>query len=298
MDVDTLRIFIDVARRGSFAAVARERGLVPSSVSRSLAQLEGELGVRLLQRTTRRLTLTEAGALYLARVEDLADMLDDARNAAHTLNASPAGTLRLTCSVAFGHKCLTPLLPGFRAAFPALKLEMLLSDANLDLVAQRIDLAIRLGPSIDVDVISARLFKTHYRVCASPGYLARITPPLLPGDLTACRCVLFALPEFRSRWLFRDAAGSVTEVPVDGDLVISNALAVRDCALAGLGPALLPHWLIDGDIAAGHLVDLFPTYQVAATSFDTAAWLLYPSRSFLPNKVRVAIDFLTARLRP
>jgi DNA-binding transcriptional LysR family regulator len=108
--------------------------------------------------------------------------------------------------------------------------------------------------------------------------------------------LLFALPEFRRSWLFRDTKGIVDEVPVRGDMVISNALALRDCAIAGLGPALLADWLIDEDIAAGRLVHLFPDYQAAATTFETAAFMLYPSRAFLPNKVRVTIDFLRRHL--
>ena len=110
--------------------------------------------------------------------------------------------------------------------------------------------------------------------------------------------MLLDLPAFRSRWLFvAEGSKTVQEVPVDGDFVISNALAVRECALAGLGPVLLASWLVDSDLARGRLVDLFPGHRVAATDFDTAAWLVYPSRRFLPNKVRVTIDFLRKHLR-
>ena len=296
MDLEALRIFSEVARRGGFSAVARDRGLDPSSVSRAIGMLESDLGVRLFQRTTRRLTLTEAGGLYLDRIEALIDGLDAARDEALAITTGPAGTLRLTASVAFGHACLTPLLPAFRAAFPALRLELLLSDANLDLVAERIDLAIRLGPSVEADVVGIKLLDTRYKVCASPSYLTAAPPLATPDDLRDHRCLRFSLPEFRARWLFRTGDGPVGEVPVDGDLVVSNALVLRDCALAGLGPALLPDWLIETDLTQGALVDCFPDHRIAATGFDTAAWLLYPSRTFLPNKVRVAIDFLRQRL--
>ncbi|MBI4724405.1 MAG: LysR family transcriptional regulator, partial [Rhodomicrobium sp.] len=105
-------------------------------------------------------------------------------------------------------------------------------------------------------------------------------------------CLLYTFGDFRRRWRFRDANGTISEVPVHGEILISNSLALRESAVQGLGPALLADWLIDGQIRDGSLVDLFPSYSVAATSFDTAAWLLYPSRSYLPNKVRVMIDFL------
>lgn len=296
LDLGALRIFIDVARHGGFSPVARDRDLDPSSVSRVISVLEVELGVRLFQRTTRRLTLTEAGSLYFDRIEALVDNLDAARDDALAISSGPLGTLRLTASVAFGHACLTPLLPAFRETFPALKLELLLSDANLDLVSERIDLAIRLGPSVEADVVGVKLFDTRYKVCASPGYLAGAPALIAPDDLRTHRCLRFTLPEFRTRWLFGRRDGETSEVPVDGDLIISNALALRDCALAGLGPALLADWLIDKDLAEGTLVDCFPDHHVAATSFDTAAWLLYPSRAFLPNKVRATIDFLRRQL--
>ena len=296
MDTDSMRLFVEVARRGNFAAVARDRDVDPSSVSRAVALLEDELGVRLFQRTTRRVMLTEAGEIYLARVSALVDELDYARDEARGASAGPAGTLRLTASVAFGYTCLVPLLPEFRQRFPGVKLELLLTDAVLDLVAERVDLAVRLGRRFDADFIATKLFDTQYRVCASPAYLKGKKAPKSPEELQQHSCLLFALPDFRSRWLFRDRKGAVQEVPVHGDVTILNALALRACALAGMGPVLLANWLIDEDIKKGRLIDLFPKYRVTATEFDTAIWLLYPSRSHLPNKVRVMIDFLKQHL--
>lgn len=296
MDVESLRIFVEVVRRGSFAAVARDRNVDPSSVSRAVASLEQELGARLVHRSTRHLGLTEAGDLFFVRVESLVDELDRAREEALAVSAGPIGTLRLTASVAFGHQCLLPLLPKFCALYPTLKLELLLTDAVVDLVSERVDLAIRLGANLDTSLIGVKLLNTRYRVCASPAYLAQARPLQAPQDLVHHKCVLFMQPAFRTRWLFRDAAGVVSEVPVAGDLVISTALAIRQCALDGLGPALLASWLIEGDIAQGRLIDPFPDYRVAATSSESAAWLLYPSRAYLPNKVRVMIDFLKQSL--
>ncbi len=117
-----------------------------------------------------------------------------------------------------------------------------------------------------------------------------------PADLSVVASLLFTYPDFRSRWLFRNSRNVVTEVPVRGDILISNALALRECALADLGPALLPNWLIDEDIAKRRLVHLFPTYDATATTFDTAAFVLYPNRAFLPTKVRLTIDFLRQQL--
>ena len=297
MELSSLQIFAEVVRRGSFAAVARARDVSPSAISRSIAALEAELGLRLFQRTTRRLAPTEAGALYFARIEPLVGELEQARQAAADVREEPSGTLRVTASVAFGQTCLVPLLPELHRRHPGLALELLLTDGNLDLIAERIDVALRLGPRRDSRLIGLRLFDTRYRVCASPDYLARAGAIATPEALRGRPCLLFALPGYRSRWIFRDHAGRQSEVPIEGRFVISSALALRDCALNGLGPALLADWLIDGDIAAGKLVDLFPEHQVTATDFETAAWLLYPSRAYLPLKVRAFIDFLRETLR-
>jgi len=204
--------------------------------------------------------------------------------------------LRLTASVAFGNTCLVPLLPEFRRRYPDVKLELQLTDSVLDLVTERIDLAIRLGQPTGTDCVATKLFDTQYRVCASPAYLEQHPAPAIPADLQRHRCLLIALPDFRSRWLFRNPQGAIEEVAIHGDITILNALALRGCALAGLGPVLLANWLIDIDLAQGRLVDLFPAYRVTATDFDTAAWLLYPSRTHLPHKVRAMIDFLKQQL--
>lgn len=296
MELDTLRIFVEVARRGGVAAVARERDVEPSSISRAVAGLEERLGTRLFQRTTRQVALTEAGEIYLSRVEPLVEELERAGEDAMAATAGPAGTLRITTSVAFGHMKLVPLLPALKSAYPALRLDLLLTDANLDLVAERIDLAIRLAPRVEGDFVAARLLRTRYHVCATPNYLKAAAPLEVPEHLSQHRCLLSALPDFRSRWKFRSASGEIREVPVSGDLFTTNALALRECALAGMAPALLPDWLIGADLAAGRLVDPFPLECTTATDFETGAWLVYPSRTWLPTKVRAAIEFIRGRL--
>lgn len=297
MDTRDLDLLIEVARAGGFAAAAKVIGSDPSSVSRTVAALEAELGVRLFQRTTRSLSPTEAGELYLSRLQPLLEELARIGAEARDTKAEPKGTLRLTASVTFGQAMILPLLPDFRRAYPDIVPECLFTDANLDLVADRIDLAVRLAPAIEGNVVAAKLMTTRYRVVASPDYLARSAPIERPGDLADHRFVLFTIRPFNTRWLFRDAAGGTTEVAVKADMAISPAGAILEAARMGLGVALLPNYLTDHDFATGRLVHLLPTWDVAATSFDTGAWLVYPSRSFLPTKTRAMIDFLRGRLR-
>ncbi len=296
MDLDALRIAALVAQQGSFAAAARVLDLDPSSVSRSVANTEAALGLRLFQRSTRALSLTEEGETYLARVAPLLDEFDHAREEARRLRAAPSGTLRMTASVAFAHECILPFLGAFQADFPDIMVELIPTDANLDIAASSIDLAVRLAPAPKGDLISTRLMTTRYVVCASPDYIANHDPIQHPEDLRNHDCLRFALPAFRTRWRFRAGSAAPFDVPVSGRVVIGNALSLRQAAIDGLGPALLADWLVGPALAEGRLVDLFPDHAATATEFDTAAWLLYPSRSYLPRKVRVMIDFLRQSL--
>jgi DNA-binding transcriptional LysR family regulator len=291
MDTVELSLFVAVAREGSFAGAARELNLDPSAVSRAVASLESQLKVRLFQRTTRQMTLTDAGRLYLTRIAPLVEELDRARDEVRSSRSDPTGVVRVTASVAFGQIYIVPRLAVFRREFPRLNLELILSDANLDLVADRIDAAIRLGPTHRADVQAERLFDTHYRVCASPSYLTRMGRPTTPEALRGHDCVVMPLPDYRSRWLFK-LQETLSEVSIKGSFILSTALAVRTAALDGLGPALLPDWLVRDDLKLATLIDLFPDHQVSATTFDTAAWLLYPSANYLPNRVQATMSFL------
>lgn len=291
MTLDDLRILQLVAAQGSFAGAARVLDVDPSSVSRCVASIEAEVGVRLFQRSTRRLAVTQAGEVYLQRLGPLLDGLEEARDAAAGLAKGPAGTVRLATSVAFGHEMLIPVLPRLRESLPEISLELHLSDDPVDLVGAGIDLALRLAPAPQGDFISRKIMSTRYRVVAAPSVAA----PDRPEGLQHMACLRFALPDFRSTWQFR-YEGRVTRVPVSGPFVISNALALRKAARAGLGPTLLADWMIAKDLAAGRLVDLFPEADVTATTFDTGVWLLYPSRDYLPARTRAVIDFLCGAL--
>ena len=292
MDLDALHTFTDVVRRGSFAAVARERGVDPSSVSRQIAVLEDELGYRLFERTTRRLSPTEAGQVYHDRIVGLIEELTFAREAGADVLATLKGRLRITASVAFGERWLMSRVASFRRLYPKLDLDLVLSDGVIDIAAEGIDVGVRLGTRMTGSLVATGLFATCYRVVAAPSYIERHGRPDSPADLADHDCLVFPLPGFRSLWRFRSGERKVAEVEPQGALTISNALALRRAALDGLGIALLADWTIGTDIADSALVDLFPAFDCSAANFDTAAWIVYPSRAYVPAKTRAFIDHL------
>lgn len=295
MDFESLSTFSGVARSGSFANYAREKGADPSWVSRQIAALESELGIRLFERTTRRLSLTEAGRIYLDRIAPLLEELSAARDMARDSVAEPSGTLSVTASVAFGERWLMPRIAAFRAAHPKVLLNLNLTDAVVDIAAEGIDVALRLGPSVSGAVVAAKLFDTSYNVVAAPSYLERHGVPERLHDLQNHTGLHFALPGLRAEWRFRKNATSAVQIlsPKPG-LAISNALALRRAALDGLGVALLADWTVSDDIENGALVPLFSDFEASISGFETAAWIVYPSRAYMPARLRVFIDHLRA----
>ncbi len=292
MNVEELEAFVTVAREGSFASAARRLERDPSVVSRAIAQLERKLRVRLFQRTTRRLTLTEAGRQALARIEPLVEELTALPAALSDAEGEPEGPLVITASVAFGQTCVMPLLTEFLARYPGISLNLQFTDRQLDLVADGVDIALRLGPGVDGSFVGRRLRYVRYRLCASPAWLAREGRPDVPTDKLGEVALSMDLDAYRERWHFRKESGEQVSVRLSPRLLTSSALTLRDAALAGLGPALLADWLVADGLSEGTLVDLFPEWEVSAGNFDAGLWMLYPSRKFVPRRTRVAIDYL------
>jgi DNA-binding transcriptional LysR family regulator len=298
MDINTLIIFVEVVRRRSFTAVARERDVDPATIARAVAGLERELELRLFQRTTRTVRPTEAGMVYFERVEPLVAELQKAQLAAADINQRPQGLLRIACPVSFAELNITPLLPLFARQYPELRYELVLTDSALDLVTEQLDVAIRIGPLQDSTLIAHKLCPMVARVCASPAYLRAHGRPHTPAELAEHRCLALALPGFsRSHWKFTDSEGRTTEVAVRETLRTSNAMALKQCALAGMGITLQARWMVGRELRAGSLLDLFPDYAVTAALDEAAAWLLYPSRTYVPQKVQTFVAFLREQFR-
>lgn len=282
-----MRAFAAVGQRLSFTSAADELGISPSALSRRVAQLEDLLGCRLLQRTTRTVTLTEAGALYLERCIDILARAEEADAAVSEHSRAPQGVLRVTLPNLYGQLRIAPLLPDFMRRYPKLRLELTFEDRYVDLVERRADVGVRIGNLETGDYVARKLATNTRFLCASPDYLHRFGCPATIADLSHHACLHFSPLVEDSRWRL-SRGGRRVEVPITPALRADNAEALRQAALGGQGIALLAGFLIDGDIAAGRLVQVLSEWTVA----ESWIFAVYPHARFLPMKTRVFVDFL------
>lgn len=283
-------------RRGSFASAARALEIAPSSVSRTIATLEDELGVRLFNRTTRNLSPTDPAIAYFERIEPAVQELEQAALVATDSDETPRGLIRVTAAVSFAQVNLIPLLPEFSRRHPKVQFELILTDRLSDLVEDRIDLAVRLGRLADSSLVAHRLCDMVHVTCASPDYVRRRGRPETPEDLARHDCLRHPLQGYRG-WRFRRPGGEPVEVAVSGHVVANHGAALVACATAGMGIVTMPRWLVADALRSGALVQVLTDYEVTVSEFDVAAWIVYPSRSHLPWKVRVFADFLKREFR-
>lgn len=286
-----MRLFVRVAHAGSLSAAGRQVGLSPASVSRHINALEDELGVRLLNRTSRKLSLTEAGELYLRRAERVLAEIEDTKSLVSQLQVRPSGTLRVHARISLGSQHIAPSLPAFLTRYPDLRVDLWLSDGSVDLVEQGVDVAIRVGKQQDSSLIARKLASSPRLVCGSPAYLDRTRPPRRPDDLVVHNCLTYRFDLGPPAWRFLGRNG-LKEVRVSGNLQTNNAEALRTAALAGLGLALLPAWSIDGDLRAGRLRAVLTDYQASPTEFDDGIYAVYQQTRHLSAKVRIFVDYL------
>ncbi len=292
MDIEALEIFLDVMRQRNFTDVARARDLAPSSISRTITSLENEIGIRLFQRSTRKLKPTEAGIVYFERIQPVLDELLSAKQVAADLIDEPKGILRVTASTVYGEMHIAPLLPDLSDKYPLLSIELILTDAYMDLIEERIDIAIRLGTLQNSSYIAKQIKKLNFYVCASPEYIERNGKPNFPHEVKDHNCLLFPRAGHNLNWLFKNETGEIEETSISGKYLITNSRAIKQCALAGMGLALLPDWLVCDAIQSGSLIRLFDGFNVTATDYDGAIWFLYPSREYVPLKTRAFMNSL------
>ncbi|MBT5497604.1 MAG: LysR family transcriptional regulator [Alphaproteobacteria bacterium] len=288
-NVVRMRAFARTVESGSFSAAGRQTGVAPSSVSRHIAELEEELGARLFHRTTRKLSLTESGSLYYEHVLRILAAIDDAKLALSSLDGAPSGVLRVTAPGPIARQLTARVLPGFLEQYPAIQVLWLVSDHLVDLVEQRLDVALRLGRLQDSSLTARTIGNSRRIVCASPDYVARHGKPACPADLAAHSCVLFREHPGRNRWEFAGPEGSVG-VDVGGAIISNHVDTLISAAVAGIGICMLPDWNMGMELAEGKLIELLPDYELIPSSTPVNA--VFPYQHQVPPKLRVFIDYL------
>jgi DNA-binding transcriptional LysR family regulator len=286
--------FAKVVELGSFARAAERLGLSTSAVSRQVSELESHLNVRLLNRTTRRLSLTEAGQSFYEHSVQLLSDLEDAEASVRDAAAEPKGTLRLTCGVSFGTHYLSPALAEFNKLHPQLVIDLDLSDRVVDLVEEGFDLAIRIGQVGSQGMVAKRLGWTQIVCCAAPSYLAGITSPVsVPADLAQHECLSYTNVGLPNVWQFqpRDGVGTSVQVRIRPRHRANNGQVLASLAAQGLGVVYEPDFIVAQYIRSGQLVPLLSGYRPPRSPIAA----VYPSRRHLSAKVRTFVDFLVAR---
>lgn len=280
--------FARVVEAGSFARAAARLDVSVSSVSRQVAELEAHLDARLLNRTTRRLSLTEAGQAFFERCVQLLADLDEAEVAVTAASVVPRGTLRLTCSATFGARHLAPAIAAFAAAHPQIAFDVALSERVVDLVEEGFDLAVRIGDTGGQNVVARKLGTTRLVWCAAPAYLERHGEPRKPDELAHHACLTYEYAPTRNTWTFRDRDGVERSVRIGGPVHASNARFLVALASAGVGIAREPDFVVAPDVRAGRLVPILRAFE----SPPLGIYAVYPSRRHLSAKVRTFADFL------
>jgi DNA-binding transcriptional LysR family regulator len=285
-----MAVFAKVVESASFAAAARHFDMSPAMVSKHVRTLEERLGVRLLNRTTRHVSATEVGQNYYERCLRILNELEDAERAAGDLQSAPRGLLRVTSSVSFGVRQLAPAIADYLIAYPDVSIDLSLHDNYLDLLEERIDLAIRLGQLSDSSLIARKLYTVEMVLCASPGYLAANGTPQQPRDLLKHNCLIYTYATPRM-WTFTDPSGKSEVIRISGRLAANSGDPLLALALKDTGILLGPDYLVADDLNAGRLVRLLPGYKTQ----ETPVYAVYPHSHFLSAKTRTFIDFLAER---
>lgn len=290
--LEHIRTFVRAVETGSFTAVAAEQGQSQPTVSRQISALEEHLGVRLMQRTTRALALTDEGRSYYAHARNLLDAVEEAALAVRP-EAEIRGNLRIAAPLAFARLHLMPRMARFLDAHPALRTDWVLGDRPVDLVEEGIDVAIRIGRVADQGLIARRIGQMRRVTVARPDYFARAGRPQHPDDLTAHDCIVYTGLSTVDEWHFTAADGAPLMVKVSGRVRVSASEGMRAALLEGLGIAVCPTWLFTDEIETGVVEQVLQAYEPAAMPIQA----VYPSRRLVPPRVRAFVEFLLAEFR-
>jgi DNA-binding transcriptional LysR family regulator len=284
--------FVAVVEAGSFSAAARRLGTTTSAVSKRVARLEGQLGTRLLNRSSRRLATTDAGRSFFESCRRLGEELVAAERELRGPSGELRGVLRVSAPLTFSQQHLVPLLPAFLAEHPALDVAVAAEDRYVDPIEEGVDVMLRTGPPGDSRLLQRKLASDRRLVCGAPAYFARHGVPRTPGELASHACMRHALHGPGGRWVFEGPGGRVA-VAVRGRLQVNHSGMIRDAAVAGLGVALLPLFAVGDDLRAGRLQAVLEDWRVPP---EVGIYALFPAGRHQPPAVRAFVDFLAARL--
>lgn len=290
-----MEAFLQVVDQGGFTEASKALGLSPSAVSKLISRLEDRLGARLLQRTTRRVSLTAEGRVYADQVREILADIDAVEASVGGAEAEPRGRLRINVAHGFGMAQIVPLIPDFLARYPKVDVQITFADHVVDLVAEGEDMGIRLGELHDDALIARKLGEHHRIICAAPGYLQKHGTPRTPDDLDKHNCLLFDGPEGLNEWPFRRSDGSIERRPMQGSFRSNNGDAVLRLLLDGVGLCYAADFGIKPYIENGRLVPVLADHTAQVMR---PVHVVYPARKHLAAKVRVFADYLIERFSP
>lgn len=295
--LDSLRIFVTTQRKGSLSAAARSLSLSPATISRRISALEEELGVQLVDRTSRNLKVTEAGQAFLERAEAVLEAMAEAEQAARSSRQRPEGRLRVHSRTHLGLRVLAPLLPKFQQKYPDIQVEIELSEHPVNLVEHDFDVDIRTGESTDSGFVIKRLLSSDEVLVASPAFMKAHPRIKHPNDLPQVRCLTYRREREATTWKYIDEQGERQELAIQGVMSANNGELLRLAAIGGMGIALLSEPTVRGDIRDGTLVRLLPQYRFAVRQFSNGIFAVFRQNRQLPLKVRAFVDFVAEALR-
>ncbi len=287
-----IAVFVQVVRDGSFTKAAERLELSRSVVSKYVTRLEERLGARLLNRTTRRLSLTEAGRVFYERSRRGLEDIEDAEAEVSRLQDEPRGVLRVNSPMSFGIRHVAPALPEFLAQYPEVSVDMNLDDRKVDVIEEGFDVSIRITELPDSSLVARRIAPCRHIVVAAPRYLERHGTPHVPEDLRDHNIISYQYQESAADWHFLAPDNRQVSVPVSGSMQMNNSLALREALLEGAGIMRTPTFVVGDDLAAGRLVSLLKNYK----TLEVSIYLVYPQRRHLSPKVRAFVDFMAARI--
>jgi len=285
-----MRVFATIVDKGGFAPAATALGMSKTMVSKHLAAIEDRLGVRLLNRTTRKIGLTEIGAEYLRRCQEIIQLVDEADGRLLESHDRPRGLLRVNAPVTFSERHLAPSIAEYRRRHPDVQVDLVVNDRVIDLIEEGFDLAVRIGRLKDSTLVARRLAPAHMVLVASPAYLAARGRPERPEDLARHDCLIYAYSSERDEWRFADEDGPRT-VRVKGPVSSNNGMILMQAAIDGQGIVVLPTFIVGDALRDGRLVEILAEYRPQ----DRAIYAVFPANRHLSPKVRSFVDFLVER---